>query len=266
MEKKLVLLLNEGDTDVIALKGAINRYLQFKKVDTLLECVVYGADFTIHEFKDKDLDNPPLMKDPDMVLDNVAKLFQEFLSDPKANPNKYQATDFIAVATLSDLDCCYVNDAMVQHGLGPNGESTYYDVTNGQILCNDVVFIRNRNELKRNSLGILSSETKINFGTNCVCSINLHAYYCSINLEHALYDSLGSFSPKEKKDKAKTFSHGYIAKDSNAFYQYLDGLNIVGKTYLDSWDENTLVKKPFERYSNISMLLDWIIELSKEVK
>ena len=50
-ERKVFLLIVEGSSDRIAIKGALKEVLKALGYDALLDCEVYGTDLTLHPYQ-----------------------------------------------------------------------------------------------------------------------------------------------------------------------------------------------------------------------
>ena len=254
-EKNVFLLIVEGGSDKTALEGPINFYLRLKKLYGVLTCAVYHTDISTHAFGD--FDN--LMSDSYNVEENIKKCVKAFIDSPIDNPNKYELKNIVAVASLTDLDCCYCKDEDVVFKPFADGDlkKTYPDYANKKLVCNDVTFIRKRNALKVASLGILSTQDIIVIDGY---KINYKAFYMSVNLEHALYNDKRQLTDFDKNNLAQEFRSN-ASNEDNSIFELLQTIPIISHNYHDSWDEKELMKHPFDRFSNIIILIDWLVSI-----
>lgn len=256
--KKVLLLVVEGPTDKTTFEAPLNDLLISKGLDEKFFCAVYHTDFTTHKFG-----NPEeFMTDDDDVIENVKECVTNFLKS-RENTNKFGLKDIVFVATLSDLDCCYckADDVEVVPFNPTDEKKTRVDFVNKKFLCNDKPFILRRNIIKQNSLGILSSEGNIVIKKH---KMKFRAYYCSINLEHALYGNTNQLSEQEKEDMASEFRQN-VREDLSLFEKQIDSIPIISNDYKESWNEIQLMAKPFERMSNIKLLIDILLSLCTEL-
>lgn len=249
-EKKLVLLITEGGSDAAALSVPLRRYFLEKQIARTFECVIYGTDISLHARKD-----PPLQSDPALVMERVVEAIEEFLGS-QTNSNKYTLDDIGVVMTLSDLDCCYCREPDLEFG-GPHC-ATYPDYQRKRLICNDVAFVSKRNEIKTDALGVLRNEEMIKLRDGKV--VPFRAFYCSVNLEHSLYNDTLSRKPEEKMALAKQWASKY-KQNANEFYLAVSSIPRLGDGYLESWDERELRKNPFSRLSNLKIMIDWLTVL-----
>lgn len=257
-EKRVVLLIVEGNSDKTALELAINRYLAQNRLSNAFVCSAFASDFTIHRIEEPDT----LMQDDDDPVDNIVAAIKKYING-RENTNKYKLSDIALVLSLSDFDCCYCkNDDVIVDTL-PHScvKKTYADLLNKKYICTDKPFILKRNLLKTNSLGILANQEKIKVDDYVFC---YYAFYCSINLEHSLYNESGSFTEDQKNDKAQQFRLE-VSNSPSLFYHRIESIPCIGKTYQDSWDETELFKRPFERFSNLKIMIDLIISFLKSL-
>ena len=58
-ERKVFLLIVEGSSDRIAIKGALKEVLKALGYDALLDCEVYGTDLTLHPYQNNNQYSEP---------------------------------------------------------------------------------------------------------------------------------------------------------------------------------------------------------------
>lgn len=252
MEKKIVLLICEGDSDKKSLQLLINEYLQYQNRSSQIGCEVFGCDFLFHEYED-----PEHFAPPENVLQRVQDAIVAFLKKNR-NTLRYQWSDILAVATLSDLDACYCSPNDVISGKGLTAETLQYDFQRKKILCNDVTFIRERNDWKKTALGILFT-TDVITHPNYRKPVPFRAFYNNTNLEHVLNNNTRNNTQNEKMRLARTFVRQYRKKPEK-FYSFLSSLPTLSPQgdYRATWNEYQLSKHAFDRLTNIRILIDWI--------
>ena len=86
-----------------------------------------------------------------------------------------------------------------------------------KILCNNVTFIRERNDRKKTALGILFT-TDLIVPSNCKKPVPFKAFYNNTNLEHVLSNNTKTNSLDEKDRLARVFAKQYRNKPED-FYQ-----------------------------------------------
>lgn len=252
MKRKLALLIVEGGSDAAALTVPLRNFLRKSEANCAFECVVYHTDITLHNHDDAEI----IVESYD-VIERVKAAVDEYILGEQ-NSNKYEKSDIGLILTLSDLDGCYCKECDVVFG-GRNVKSTI-DEDNKRIVCSNVPFLIRRNLTKVNALSILNSTDSVLIGKN---KIPFRAFYCSVNLEHVLHNDLLIVDPEEKIIRAKQWASKH-KNDSNAFYQAIKEIPRLSDKYLQSWDEHNLRKKPFERLSNMGIMIDWLLEESKK--
>ncbi len=259
MEKKIVLVICEGDSDKKALQILINQYLADKHISTQIGCEVYGTDFLFHDLK-----NPNEFSAADKILERIKEAILDFLAQSK-NKSRYKWSDILAVTTISDLDACYCDPKDVVSGNGIIETTTEYDCSRRKIFCNDVVFIRERNEWKKEALGILYT-TDFILPNNYKIAVPFRAFYNNLNLEHSLYNDTNCNSEDQKNHLARTFVQNYRNKPID-FYKYISSIPSLSPKgdYKQSWNEYQLLKHAFDRLTNIKIMIDWIVDLAKKV-
>ncbi len=234
MAKKLVLVICEGQSDKTALKQCINKLLEQKGVTAEIGCEVYGGDFLFHDFKNKEAFSDPLT-----VMDRIVASINDFIKKSQTS-ERYKWSDFIAVATLSDLDACYCKDDDILHNDSFSTPKTFYDFQNKKIITNDVSFIQKRNERKRNALGILFNESLVAPSPNKKF-VPFRAFYFNTNLEHVFYQKEGVYDSDEKNNFARNFAKKYRNAPLE-FLDFLQSLPTLSKNgdYFTTWNEREL--------------------------
>ena len=254
MQKKLALLIVEGGSDAAALVVPIRNYLRNCADYCTFEYEVYMADITLHNYS-----SDIVVYDYENIMNRVSSAVDEFINSDQ-NSNKYQINDVGIIMTLSDLDCCYCgNESVVFGGLNC---LTSIDIINKKIICNDVNFIRKRNEIKSLALGIMSTENKVILSNKV--AVPFHAFYCGTNLEHTLYNDIAHHTMEEKTILAKLWASNY-KKDHIKFYETISSLPSISSSYNESWNEKELAKNAFSRITNLKIMIDWVVDESKKL-
>ena len=251
--RKLAILVVEGSSDKFALSLPIRNYLSKNGINDVFECVVYGSDISIHEYADD-----KVSFDPSGVELRINDVLDDFINGP-FNTNKYTFDDIGVVGCLSDLDACYCPESAVLPKTGCS--KIEYDVINKRIYCNDVNFVLNRNNCKKDALQILAGINKVKINNEFYVPFKI--FYCNLNLEHVLYNKLINFTQEEKEDRARNWAIDY-RKDAEKFYEEICSFPSFSDDYCLSWNETELRKRAFDRLTNIKLLLDWLLEMSKE--
>lgn len=109
--KKYFILICEGETDKTALNLVSNRYFKSLSKDVNVTFKVFKGDFSIHSFSDQ-----KEFADPNEIIKRIEKLIKIFY-DGSLKPDGIEIKDIIGVASLSDLDGCYLrNEFIIYNG------------------------------------------------------------------------------------------------------------------------------------------------------
>ena len=158
-ERKVFLLIVEGSSDRIAIKGALKEVLKALGYDALLDCEVYGTDLTLHPYQ-----NSSQYSEPEDALENVVSAVNEFIYNERRS-SKIDFDNIAAVATLSDLDACYCDDSrIVFYSDAPEGAKSQCDINAQLIRTTNIPFMTKRNATKRDAFDALLSEKEIYIG------------------------------------------------------------------------------------------------------
>ena len=253
MDRKLALLIVEGGSDAVALTVPLRNFLRNSQASCVFECVIYQTDITLHNYR-----NPDTIEESYDVMERVIEAAKEYIQSDE-NSNKYRLSDIGLIMTLSDLDACYCKESdLVFSGTDCK---TFVDVVNSVIKCNDVVFMKNRNNIKIDSFGIMSTTPFVIINNK---QIPYRSFYFSVNLEHALYNDITIVDADDKMKAARKWASRF-KNNHVAFYESVKSIPRLADTYDDSWAENALRKNPFGRFSNLLLMIDWIVEQSKQV-
>ena len=252
MNRKVALLIVEGGSDAAALTVPFRNYLRKSEAGCVFECAVYKTDITLHNYDDQ-----YTIGDPYCVENRVVEAVKEYLSS-EYNSNKYHLEDIGIAMTLSDLDACYCKDDDLLFG-GLECKTTI-NLLNKKLICNDINYMKDRNVRKTTALGILSTTTVLAINNH---HIPFRAFYCSINLEHALYNDLSIVSFEDKMNAARKWASKHKG-DHELFYQSIQSIPLLSNEYDKTWDEKLLRNNPFGRYSNILLMIHWVVDESKK--
>lgn len=161
-----------------------------------------------------------------------------------ANSTHLKKVNFQEVIHIVDMDGAYIPDsAVVEDATAVN---PIYNVT--EIRTCDPEGIKNRNDLKRKNLDIISTLPSVWGG------VPYQAYYMSCNLDHVLYNKLNC-TDQEKEDNAFAFAKKY-KDDVPSFVSFIaDSDFSVSGDYLDTWAFIKQDKHSLERYTNLGICL-----------
>lgn len=86
--------------------------------------------------------------------------------DGSLKPDGIEIKDIIGVASLSDLDGCYLRNEFIIYN--EDGNKICYDVSNKCIKTKDVTYIKQRNEIKQIAMDILFDTDIITLKNNLI--------------------------------------------------------------------------------------------------
>jgi hypothetical protein len=246
MNKRVVVVLVEGPTDRIALRGNLNHLVN----DKTIEFESTNGDITSDEslIANEDL-NDVLVQD---VRDLIAK------------QNDFALSDVIEVVHLIDTDGLYIpEERIIQKRLNEEEQiidenrRPFYNDDSIEVL--DVDSERKTLKNKRDSVRDLLEKTTLDFG--CGISKLYSIFYNSCNLEHALHNKR-NVAANEKRTLAKDFAFQCYQNDKK-FITLFDELNKAR-----SWDFSTswmYLKKSFNSLERGSNFLLYLRKLNKEL-
>lgn len=221
--RKVIIIICEGTTDETALTVFTEIYK-----DSQVRFIVTRGDITTKKYGAANAS----------VLTAVNSIIRE-------NMSKYglKKGDILRVIHVMDTDGAFIPDDMVWQGA--SGELSYYK---DHIAAGDVVGIRRRNAIKRQSVSILYPKEKIG-------GIIYGAYYLSRNLEHALHGIDVMLSTDEKVRLAEEFEEKY-SEDTDGFKALLssDELAVPGE-YDETWKYIMDGAHSLERHSNLHLAI-----------
>ena len=104
-ERKVFLLIVEGSSDRIAIKGTLKEVLKALGYDALLDCEVYGTDLTLHPYQ-----NNNQYSEPEDALENVVSGAVTYA----VRRTKFQGRDIKKgdIIGLMDNDLCVVSETV----------------------------------------------------------------------------------------------------------------------------------------------------------
>ena len=158
--KKYFILICEGETDKTALNLVSNRYFKSLSKDVNVTFKVFKGDFSIHSSSDQ-----KEFADPNEIIKRIEKLIKIFY-DGSLKPDGIEIKDIIGVASLSDLDGCYLRNEFIIYN--EDGNKICYDVSNKCIKTKDVTYIKQRNEIKQIAMDILFDTDIITLKNNLI--------------------------------------------------------------------------------------------------
>lgn len=255
-ERKVFLLIVEGSSDRIAIKGTLKEVLKALGYDALLDCEVYGTDLTLHPYQ-----NNNQYSEPEDALENVVSAVNEFIFNERRS-SKIDFDNIAAVATLSDLDACYCDDSrIVFYSNAPKDVKSQCDINAQLIRTTNIPFMKKRNATKRDAFDTLLSEKEIYIGETTKRRVPFKPFYMSVHLEHALMKDTCEHTLEEKGEMARNFRAKYIHCPTE-FIHLLDDISIHGTDHPSSWNRKTLKENAFARASNLFHIIQWFKELA----
>lgn len=232
IKKKVLLFIVEGRTDEAALQGVLSELLTDKKI----RFHVIGADITTSE-----------RRGTASVKTMVNDLVRKFV-----NTYRLQPSDVMQVAHLMDTDGAFVPDTAITEDKTACG----FEYTRDRITAASAADVIHRNKIKSMNMLLLAHMGKT------YKKIPYEAYFCSRNLEHALYGIEGNCTAREKINLSDRFDEQYRNTPS-AFLRFISTVPpaVPCNAYVESWnyisDSNTL--HSLERGCNLHVLLSRIL-------
>ncbi len=222
-EKKVIVVIVEGPSDMNALGGILKEYFSSDEIQFM---VVHG-DIT---------------SDNKTTFDNVISKIDDLVNIVR-NKYGYQWTDFKKIIHIGDTDGAFTIGCVKQ----ANVEDTkYYE---DRIETSDVRSIEQRNAHKSDIMFKLYSTGKIH-------NIYYRFYFNSCNIEHVLYNKLKDFSDEEKEILADDFSDKYEGK-CNDFIDFISGEDVAVKgTFKETWKFIEKDNHSLQRYSNLHLIFE----------
>lgn len=222
-EKKVVIVIVEGQSDESALGGILKEYFSSDEVQFK---VVHG-DIT---------------SDDNTKVDNVVKKIGDLVDEVRCKYG-YKWTDFAKIIHLADTDGAFTSGCVQE--VDVDGILYYED----HMETSDVTTTEKRNEHKSEIMSKL-------YSTGQVRKIYYRIYYNSCNLEHVLHNELKDFSDEEKERLSDEFSDRYEGK-CNEFVEYISSDDVaVPGNYKETWRFIEKDKNSLQRHSNMHLIFE----------
>lgn len=249
-KRKIVLFLVEGKSDREALRLAVSEL--YDHIDENIE-VFFPIIREDEEEKGGDITSR-IGVHPRNIEDNIYKSFlRDFFDEKKILPK-----DIYEIIQVVDTDGAYVPDDCVFEGDNPDGlNKPYYN--NNKIICQNVDYIRRRNEHKRENLDYLSSLTKLKVKQK---SPKYSIYFFSCNLDHFIHHS-ANLDHQQKYYMARDYALQFLG-DPYAFTNAIanDPDSSKGMNYAESWNYIKEGLHSLQRKTNIDILFKRLISES----
>lgn len=222
--KKVVIVIVEGVSDVIALEGSLRNIYKREEV----RFKIINSDIT-SDIRSKSYN----------IQAKIMKLI-------KAEMMKLSlgTKDIVEIIHLVDMDGVYISKDAIHESHEHKG----FRYNETEIITSDKHETIKRNERKSQNLDILSSIYKISN------SLYYSIYYFSCNLEHVLYNRLDVHNNK-KVNLAERFSEIY-EDDFEGFKKFISDKEFaVEGSYPETWDFIKKDNNSLKRFSNFHLLL-----------
>ena len=158
MSKKIILLIVEGITEDISLRGILSEIFNDKKIEF---CLVRTDITTREDIK------------PNNIKKELGNIVKNFLG------RTFRETDLQEVIHLVDTDGVYIPETNIEKDITLN--NFVYSVD--RIKAKDINKVIERNETKKTNLDVLISTNEV------LKKIPYKVYYLSQNLEHFFHDT-----------------------------------------------------------------------------
>lgn len=223
MSKKIILLIVEGITEDIALKGILSEIFNDKRIEF---CLV-NTDITTRE----DINPSNIKKE----LGNIVKSFLG---------RRFLRTDIQEIIHLVDTDGTYIHTNNIEQDT--TLDNFVYSLD--KIKAKDISQVISRNNNKKSNMEILVNTSKV------LKEIPYRVYYLSQNLEHFFHDKLNC--TRENKNKlAEKLEDRYI-EDLKGFLTFVRDSSLKSPDdYNESWEHIKQSTNSLSRCSNIHIFL-----------
>ena len=251
-KRKVVLILVEGQSEINTLKPILSAL--YDSIDETIE--VFFP--TIVE-DDCDVRGDITSKNgihPEVIEGCIYKLFLKTFFDKE----KLLPKDISEIIQIVDIDGAYIPDSQVLCGANPSGENKpFYE--NDRIIASNVESIIQRNERKRQNLNYLSSITELPVKQK---KPKYSVYFFSCNLDHFLYDD-ANLSSREKVSKSNETASQY-ENNPKSFIEAVKSVPgaLVNMNYNESWEFIKKEANSLKPHTNINILFDNLVNLTKE--
>ena len=223
MSKKIILLIVEGITEDISLRGILSEIFNDKKIEF---CLVRTDITTREDIK------------PNNIKKELGNIVKNFLG------RTFRETDLQEVIHLVDTDGVYIPETNIEKDITSN--NFVYSVD--KIKAKDINKVIERNETKKTNLDVLISTNEV------LKKIPYKVYYLSQNLEHFFHDKLNC-TREEKNKLAQILEDKYI-EDLNSFLIFVRDSKLKSPDdYSESWDYIKKSTNSLNRCSNIHIFL-----------
>ena len=223
MSKKIILLIVEGITEDISLRGILSEIFNDKKIEF---CLVRTDITTREDIK------------PNNIKKELGNIVKNFLG------RTFRETDLQEVIHLVDTDGVYIPETNIEKDITLN--NFVYSVD--KIKAKDINKVIERNETKKVNLEVLISTNEV------LKKIPYKVYYLSQNLEHFFHDKLNC-TREEKNKLAQLLEDRYI-EDLESFLIFVRDSKLKSPDdYSDSWNYIKKSTNSLSRCSNIHIFL-----------
>ena len=225
--KKIIFVLVEGKTDLIALEHFFTKIFDTDKV------VVNVTSGDITSNSNVDSSN---------VVEEVNSYLDAYLTKNSIELKQ----DICRIIHIIDTDGAFIKDSDIKLQQGQK----HLLYTNDNILTDNIKKVSERNKRKRANIECLLKKNTIN-------SIPYKIYFMSCNLEHVTFNQQNC-TIDEKYEFADKFVDLYDQEDSAE--KYIEFFNQpklkVDGNYKETWNFIKKEKNSLNRFTNVSLLID----------
>lgn len=224
MNKRVVFVLVEGDSEKISLTPAFEQAFPKKKV------VVspYYGDITTDKFGNLE-----------GIKERIYVALREGLRQYSLDYD-----DVAEIIHLVDTDGAYLENKRVIENA--NLKKTQYNAKKCCINTSNKYSLEKRNQYKRDTIDYL-------VGTDSLFGIPYRVFYMSCNLDHVLHDN-PNLKSRDKRPMAKSFAAKYC-KDYAEFIDFIahSSFSEIGD-YMESWDQMRFEESGLKSISRLTNL------------
>ena len=251
-KRKVVLFLVEGQSEINVLKPTISALYDSidPEIEVFFPTIVEDGCDTRGDITSK------YGISPEVIEGCIYKLFLKTFFDVE----KLYPKDITEIIQIVDLDGAHISDEQIKYGDNPKGEDKPYYGDNF-ILTTDVESIAQRNRRKRANLDYLSSISEIQTKSK---RPKYSVFFFSSNLDHFLYGD-ANLSIRDKTRKADEYAARYDF-DPDGFVSAINATPgaLLEMNYEQSWQFIKNGDNSIQRYSNINLLLERLINEAKQ--
>ena len=234
-EKKVLLVLVEGESDEISFEGVLKDF--FNGCDVRVH--VMRCDITIKDF--------PF---PSEILKKLKERIDDFISI-----SKLLKSDIKRIVHLADTDGAFIPDSCVVSTA--QDKVSYSEDT---ILAPNTDAIKRRNAIKSAVLSKLC-------GTNSVYGgIPYQVFFLSRNLEHVLHNRIENLSNSEKAGLSDAFDRQFEGKLDKFLTFISDPTFAVPGSYKETWGFIQQGTNSLHRHSNIHLLFENVEDIVSQIE